>query len=895
LTADLSSAAETVTIDASFAVAPDVQLAPNGKSLQVPPVANAPWVPLDSGTFRFRIKDHSGLEVTSDLSLDLTIVEDAPPTATLETPLENASFMSGAEVPIRVVLSDDLAVRSANLVYQAQSWSVFNGPDSSDPSQSVATRLDGHRHVLYTVWKLDPLQLQPGDIVEFQIVAEDDKPQSGASDVRRLMIISAEEFDNQMDRDQADVRQRLENALKLQVNVRTHTDLLVTSTDWSVTTPEAESLQAAHWRQQQVRQFVSGADGALPLAKKLLQRLAHNHANKPDVADRLQTVIQKLLELDADALPNIEHQLGSAFKYVDKRGRPPTTKTRLQPQAAVRSARQDQQIVVEVLETLLHRFAKWSDARRIATDVGAMQQQQQDLIDDTNALNTVGKTPGDLTAEEAESLRQLVQRQAQLARRADRLLLELEQLYQPVAAQNPAFAKILRRAYEAARQTDVAAAAHEARRNLEENQIGSATSRQHEVRAGLQKIADAISQPSSDPTATLLASVKDWLVRQQLLLTATKQLGAQNSDQLPASERLRVVRLLAARQEELADELTVASQQEHGPIVLFTLNDTSRLMNTAARALARAETGQMTQRSQQAAQAQLIRLAEALRTVGQHSADTPSSAGDSPGQQPGGQSAAPKIGIADLQLLRQLQLEINRQTNETEQARDVKELLSEELQAELAEIEGRQKRLANLVFSLFDKQSTGTCPTQPSTEADLDNALRKANIPGFDLDSASVEDARKEGSSAATGEDVGTGGVHPLQQIGSVMVDVQVRLHGRDTSRKTQTMQQSIIEGLSKLIDSALQSASQQGGTSGQIEQPRPGTGERPGSTTGGGAVQNSTGGPNNLDSLFQRIWGHLPDQIRQQVETPLHEKFLPQYDNLIQDYFQRLANENRK
>ena len=64
-------------------------------------------------------------------------------------------------------------------------------------------------------------------------------------------------------------------------------------------------MQAAHWRQQQVRQFVGGADGALPLATSLLQRLAHNHVNKPDVADRLQAVIQTLAELNGNALPTV--------------------------------------------------------------------------------------------------------------------------------------------------------------------------------------------------------------------------------------------------------------------------------------------------------------------------------------------------------------------------------------------------------------------------------------------------------------------------------------------------------------------------------------------------------------------------------------------------------------
>ncbi|HJN11881.1 MAG TPA: hypothetical protein QF564_24565 [Pirellulaceae bacterium] len=895
LKADLSAPADIVTIDSSFAGAPETQLASDGRSLQIPPVASAPWVPTESGTFRFRIRDHSGLEVTSDLSFDLTIVQDAPPTVTLELPMENESFMSSAEVPMHVIMRDDLAVRSASLIYQDQSWPVFGSPADRGPSQPRMSLHDGDRHVIDTVWKLNPLQLQPGDIVEFQVVAKDDKPQTGDSGIRHLTIISANDFDNRMNRDQAEIRRRIEKALKLQLDVQSHTDILVESTDWSVATSDSESLQAAHWRQQQVRQFVSGTDGALPLAKKLLQRLANNHANKPDVADRLQSVIQKLLELDAIALPNIEHQLGSAFKNAQTRGLDPTTKERLQSQAAVRSARQDQQHVVEVLETLLHRFAKWSDARRIATDVANMQQQQQELIHDTNAVNTVGKTRDGLTAEEAELLRQLVQRQAQLARRADRLLLELEQLHQQVAAENPAFAAMLRRAFEAAKRTDVAATAHEARRNLEENQIGSASSRQNEVRAGLQDIADAISRRSPDPTTTLLASVKGWLVRQQSLVTATIELGSQGADQLTTSERQRRARNVAVRQEDLAGEISGASQLQYGPVVRFILSDASRLMRNAARELARTETGQTAQKPQQAAQTQLIRLTDALRSESQKTAESTASNGDSTGQQPEAQTAEQRIGIADLQLLRQLQLEINQQTTEIERERDDKGVLSGQHQVELAKIEGRQQRLADLVFSLLGDQPAETAPSQPNVGADLDDALRKANIPGFDINSARPQDGIERSSAAVQGEDVGTNSVHLLQQIRAIMVDVQVRLHGRDTSQETLTMQQSIIEGLSKMIDEQLKSASQQSATGGQVQRPGPATGDRPRATNGTGTALSSEGGTDNMDLVFQRIWGHLPDQVRQQIETPLHEKFLPPYDDVIQNYFKRLANENPK
>lgn len=730
----LSAPAELVTIKSNFADAPDIQLASDGRSFQLPAAASPPWIPAEPGNFHFRIKDRGGLEVTSDLSFELTLVEDAPPTVSLEAPTENESFLPGAEVPVRAVIQDDLAVRSATLLYHDQTWPLFELPAAAERGSPIAPGPEDQRRLVDTVWPLAALPLEPGDIVEFMVVAEDGKPQTGSSGVRHLTIISAEDFDRRLDQDQAEFRRRIEESLKLQLRVQTHTDMLAKSTDWSVDTPGTESMQSALWGQLQIRQMVSGTDGALLLAEQLLQRLANNHADKPDVAARLTTVVRQLRGLDAVTLPGIEHQLGSALKISQTGGPTPTANERSQSQAAVSQARQGQQEAVAVLETILQQFAKWTNVRRIATDVAGMQQQQQQLMDDTRALNTVGKALRDLTAEEAELLRQLVQRQAQLARRADRLLLELEQLRQKAASEDPAFSEMIRRAFDPAEQADVAAAAHEARRNLEENQLGSAASRQGEVQAALRSILNAISRRAPDSAGALTASVQDWLARQQSLLTSTGKLDLQPEDPASAPQRQRSARSLAVPQAALADEVAAAATPQAGPVVQFILDDASRRMTAAADALAKAETGPTTQGFQQAAQAQLMRLAEALRTASRDPGSAPENGGDPTGQQPGPQGTDQRIGIADLRLLRQLQLEIYQQTFNLEQARNDQGSLRPQQHEELAELEGRQKRLVELVSSLLGEEPARDTSAKPKAGSDLDDALRKANIPGFSED-----------------------------------------------------------------------------------------------------------------------------------------------------------------
>jgi hypothetical protein len=39
-------------------------------------------------------------------------------------------------------------------------------------------------------------------------------------------------------------------------------------------------------------------------------------------------------------------------------------------------------------------------------------------------------------------------------------------------------------------------------------------------------------------------------------------------------------------------------------------------------------------------------------------------------------------------------------------------------------------------------------------------------------------------------------------------------------------------------------------------------------------------------------IWGHLPDKVREQIDTLAIEEFLPSFEAMIEAYYRRLAEE---
>lgn len=153
------------------------------------------------------------------------------------------------------------------------------------------------------------------------------------------------------------------------------------------------------------------------------------------------------------------------------------------------------------------------------------------------------------------------------------------------------------------------------------------------------------------------------------------------------------------------------------------------------------------------------------------------------------------------------------------------------------------------------------------------------------------------------GEDLGAPGEsqNPLAAIAAKMRAVESRIAAGDTSDQTQAEQKQILAQLAALLEQAQkQGAGQQPGGqgSGQASQ-QAGDG---GGQFVPGPVQDSTnrierGTPEQAETtdvkdLLSRIWGHLPDKMRSEMQASLSEQFLPKYERLIEQYYKRLAEE---
>lgn len=93
-------------------------------------------------------------------------------------------------------------------------------------------------------------------------------------------------------------------------------------------------------------------------------------------------------------------------------------------------------------------------------------------------------------------------------------------------------------------------------------------------------------------------------------------------------------------------------------------------------------------------------------------------------------------------------------------------------------------------------------------------------------------------------------------------------------------------------------SKTEQGGIT-QSPSPSQGEGQRPPNT--GSALESNPNARPGLSAdqiaeqrrrLATSVWGHLPDRVREQMSGNYREHFLPEYADLVEDYYRALAEE---
>jgi len=187
-------------------------------------------------------------------------------------------------------------------------------------------------------------------------------------------------------------------------------------------------------------------------------------------------------------------------------------------------------------------------------------------------------------------------------------------------------------------------------------------------------------------------------------------------------------------------------------------------------------------------------------------------------------------------------------------------------------------------------------------DRELLQGLPGGKRPSESAPSHSVKENAPPRSAAKEGESDGTPieSQNPLAIIAQRMRTIENRIAQHDTSAATQAEQGQILHDLDALLEEAKkarQGGKKQGGQRGGSAQTGTGTGN-----AAAGPPRDSTNRidrgtqeqaePADVKDVIRRIWGHLPQKVRDEMQAPLSEQFLPKYERVIEEYYKRLAEE---
>lgn len=222
--------------------------------------------------------------------------------------------------------------------------------------------------------------------------------------------------------------------------------------------------------------------------------------------------------------------------------------------------------------------------------------------------------------------------------------------------------------------------------------------------------------------------------------------------------------------------------------------------------------------------------------------------------------------------------------------------------------------------AIAQQPGTGDKPAEPSVDEKLLDSLGGDLLeglddiptdPSFDQPDGNADPTDKPLIDQLEGEDIGAEGENDLSRISRQMRLVQERIAQQEVSETTQGLQKQIVADLDALIKQIQQQQKKKQGSPSSSKTQNPG-GEvkQPNNQPNAGQPQQPNEKPSRnseerlterdadptdaaaMQAMIKRVWGHLPDRVRQEMQNASVEEFLPKYQELIEDYFRRLAEE---
>jgi len=559
----------------------------------------------DDGRYWIEVTVISGLKKSEPTRHPIRIVQDKAPFIRWEVPKSNLTMTAVGQLDIQAEVRDDLAIRGARLVVRpsgseqpmhTQSLYQRRGELPSQETPSNLTSGGADQELVETTLELDQLSdLEPGVVLELTIEAIDFRPQTGISLPRVITIISSEQLDRRINREQREIITKISDARRQQQDARQQTRSVELKMEEGADLLPADlaNLQNGAQNQKSVRDKLTGSrDSAKSKIEALLDELRQNGMQGEESSQMLQGLLDNLKTLTEEKLVPVESEMSDLRRSLNpskeetqessdsenKENLPgsdepassaqqdepdsqeqefeqdpqnqdqpgsPQDRSVTNPSQLAKVGKQQEQIARQ-LQDWQNELTKWDTFRRFTLDVRDVAERQGKLSEKVKqeAGETLGKDKQEMTPQQRASLKQMAEEQSELASELDRI----QQRMRGMKETNPEseeVANTLEDAIAENRNSALSQRMRQAGKKIDNNQLADARDAQERISQSLDDVLDTLQGRRESNRKELLRKLKrteneiQELQRQQKQLEQkSKQLKTQQPDQANQNREL---------------------------------------------------------------------------------------------------------------------------------------------------------------------------------------------------------------------------------------------------------------------------------------------------------------------------------------------------------------------
>ncbi len=494
----------------------------------------------------------------------LRVEPDSPPSVSWQRPSDDLYVLARAVVPIEVLVKDDVAIWSVDLIYDRNDKSeseraarpkeppigLYRGPEKPlvRPANDGAAR--GESRVVEYSWDLTPLQLPAGAVLSAQAEASDYHHKIGCTvGPRRISIINADELEARLADRQLQIARQLERALAVERKARedVHRIEIQLHDAGGLTKRDRDALQTAEPNQKSVaRTLVDPAEGVPPLVDAILNEIEINRLENSEIRETMNRLSAELKRLADGPLSAGDRELTSARKTVESiTASKDVADNALLPMDAqqaeslansLTAAAGGQDDVIATLERLVAELSGKTDFRHLMRQIAELREDQ--IVHEKSARAEIGVETlplqiNELSRPQRATLNKAAAGETAIAGRFAKIEPAMDQLARQLADDKDPMAGTLSDAVELLRRLAIGTHMQQTATDLSENRVGQALEREQQIADELQQLLNLLRNEGERRPQQLV----DRLKQAEQQLAALQQKLAALRQQIEQAER----------------------------------------------------------------------------------------------------------------------------------------------------------------------------------------------------------------------------------------------------------------------------------------------------------------------------------------------------------------------